>query len=232
VAVKVDKRAQAAKTRHNLLLAAAEVFDRHGYAGTNLHAVCDRAQVTKGALYCHFRSKEALAVALIEHQSLLWHQLKDDLLERRLGPTQTLIDMSFEYVRRVETDLMARVCGRLMREGALFDLTAAGQLVGWVTVVREMLRSAEREGELLVGLNLRHLAENLVAEFLGLQLLSQALTGQRDLSTRLCRFWRLRIPPLVGDGALDTLRFDPPDLVPAAAGLTIMNSGYSGTSEA
>jgi len=213
----VDKRAQAVRTRHNLLVAAAEVFDRHGFAGANLHTVCDRAQVTKGALYCHFRSKEALAVALIEEQSLLWHQLKDELLARRLGPIQTMVDVSFEYVSRVEHDLMTRVGSRLMREGALFDLTASGQLVGWVTVVRELLREAEEEGELLTELNLRHEAENLVAEFLGIQLLSQALTAQRDLPTRLCRFWQLRVPPLVTGSALRRLRLEPPELIRSAA---------------
>lgn len=213
----MDKRAQAVRTRHNLMIAAAEVFDRHGFAGTNLHTVCERAQVTKGALYCHFRSKEALAVALIEEQALLWYDLKDELLLLRLGPVQTLIDLSFEFAHRIETDLLTRVGSRLMREGTLFDLTAAGQLVGWVTVVRELLRMAEQEGELLTGLNLRHLAETLVAEFLGIQLLSQALTSQRDLQTRLCRFWRLRIPPLVDHSTLDRLRFEPPGLIRTAA---------------
>lgn len=202
---------QAARTRRSLLIAAAEVFDREGFAGANLRTVCARARVTKGALYCHFRSKEALGVAIIEHQSLLWHELRDELLERKLGSVQTLIDLSFEFAARLESDLMVRVSSRLLREAAFFDLIAAGQFVGWISVVRDLLSRARACGELREDVNLRHASEQVVAEFLGIQLISQALTGQHDLTSRLRRHWRAWAPLLVVPETLRALRFDPPE---------------------
>ncbi|TWP47285.1 TetR/AcrR family transcriptional regulator [Lentzea tibetensis] len=200
---------QAARTRRNLLLAAAEVFDRDGFAGANLRTVCARARVTKGALYCHFRSKEALGVAIIEHQSLLWHELRDELLKRELGAVQTLIDLSFEFARRLESDLMVRVSNRLLREAAFFDLVASAQFVGWISVVSDLLSQARACGELLDEVNLRYAAEQVVAEFLGVQMMSQALTGQHDLTSRLRRHWRTWAPLLVAPETLPGLRFDP-----------------------
>lgn len=200
---------QAARTRRNLLIAAAEVFDRDGFAGANLRTVCDRARVTKGALYCHFRSKEALGVAIIEHQSLLWHELRDELLKRELGAVQTLVDLSFEFAGRLESDLMVRVSNRLLREAAFFDLVAAGQFVGWISVVSDLLSQARACGELRDEVNLRHAAEQVVAEFLGVQMMSQALTGQHDLASRLRRHWRAWAPLLVAPETLPGLRFDP-----------------------
>lgn len=202
---------QAGRTRRNLLIAAAEVFDRDGFAGANLRTVCARARVTKGALYCHFRSKEALGVAIIEHQSLLWHELRDELLKQNLGAVQTLVDLSFEYAARLDSDLMVRVSGRLLRDSTFFDLAAAGQFVGWISVVRDLLGRARACGELREDVDLRHTAEQIVAEFLGAQLMSQALTAQKDLSSRLRRHWRSWAPLVVEPRMLRELRFDPPE---------------------
>ncbi|HSA51569.1 MAG TPA: helix-turn-helix domain-containing protein [Yinghuangia sp.] len=47
-------------TTAELLAAARELFATDGYAATSLDAVCLRAGVSKGALYHHFRNKEAL----------------------------------------------------------------------------------------------------------------------------------------------------------------------------
>ncbi|HEX6345326.1 ScbR family autoregulator-binding transcription factor [Umezawaea sp.] len=205
-----DGAVQAADTRGRLLRAAAEVFDRHGFAGARLQAVCAGANVTKGALYCHFPSKEALAVALVERQSLLWRDLADQVLAGRTRPAQALVDLSYAFADRVDHDLTARVGTRLLHEGALFDRTAAGQLMGWVAVVRDVLRRADRAGELRGGLVLRHVAEQVVSGLLGAQLLSQAFSARQDLRVRLGRFWRATLPQLVVPHVLDALRFDHP----------------------
>lgn len=45
---------------------AIELFTKRGYAGTSLDEVAGRARVTKGALYHHFRGKQALFEAAFE----------------------------------------------------------------------------------------------------------------------------------------------------------------------
>jgi TetR/AcrR family transcriptional regulator, transcriptional repressor for nem operon len=52
--------------REGLLDAAQDLLRERGYEGAGLDDVCGRAGVAKGALFYHFASKEALAVAAVE----------------------------------------------------------------------------------------------------------------------------------------------------------------------
>ncbi|GGO90699.1 TetR/AcrR family transcriptional regulator [Wenjunlia tyrosinilytica] len=54
------QRERSEATSGDLLDAARELFARDGYAATSLEAVCERAGVSKGGLYHHFRNKEDL----------------------------------------------------------------------------------------------------------------------------------------------------------------------------
>ncbi|MFD9705497.1 ScbR family autoregulator-binding transcription factor [Lentzea sp. NPDC059081] len=195
-------------TRERLLRAAAEVFDRDGFARSSLTAVCARADVSKGALYCHFRSKEALGVAIVEEQSLLWHRLRDEQLAVEESPVQALVSMSFAFVGRLETDLTVRVSAKLLREAVFFDVVAAAQVIGWVTVVRDLLTLSRDRGELRPEVNVRHTAEQVVAELLGLQFVARALTGGTDLRTRLSRMWRASTSAFVTESVHARLRFE------------------------
>lgn len=59
---------QRARTRADLLAAAAQVFARHGYHGTSVDMVAEAAGYTKGAVYSNFTSKEELFLALLEER--------------------------------------------------------------------------------------------------------------------------------------------------------------------
>ncbi|MBS0394900.1 MAG: TetR/AcrR family transcriptional regulator [Proteobacteria bacterium] len=53
--------------RQKLLEAALALVREQGYAATSVDELCQRAGVTKGAFFHHFRSKDALAVAAAEY---------------------------------------------------------------------------------------------------------------------------------------------------------------------
>ena len=48
---------------------AVDLFNEIGYPATGLGDIIERAEMTKGALYYHFDSKESLATAIIEEGS-------------------------------------------------------------------------------------------------------------------------------------------------------------------
>jgi TetR/AcrR family transcriptional regulator, transcriptional repressor for nem operon len=58
--------ARPARSREPLLDAAEELFLARGYDGTQLDLVCERAGVSRGGLFYHFDSKEALAEAAVQ----------------------------------------------------------------------------------------------------------------------------------------------------------------------
>jgi AcrR family transcriptional regulator len=59
------RAAQGRATRGQLIEVATRLFAEHGYEGTSIEAVLSAAGVSRGALYHHFRGKEALFEAVV-----------------------------------------------------------------------------------------------------------------------------------------------------------------------
>jgi len=63
----VNRRSeQGQATRDHLVAVATELFGRRGYEGTSIEAVLEAAGVSRGSLYHHFASKEALFEAAMQ----------------------------------------------------------------------------------------------------------------------------------------------------------------------
>jgi len=59
-----------AEQRHRILAAAAHCFARDGFHGTSMQKICTEAQMSPGALYRYFPSKESIIAAIIEVERL------------------------------------------------------------------------------------------------------------------------------------------------------------------
>jgi AcrR family transcriptional regulator len=66
--VKSRREMYSEATRAALLEEATALFARRGYAGTSLEDVASASQVTRGAVYHHFASKQALFEAVLDGQ--------------------------------------------------------------------------------------------------------------------------------------------------------------------
>jgi AcrR family transcriptional regulator len=79
-------RAESKDQTHRLLVDAAErVFVRLGYQGATLDVIAAEAGFTKGAVYWHFRSKEALFLELLA-----------DGMKRNAGDAEQILTMLAE----------------------------------------------------------------------------------------------------------------------------------------
>ena len=63
------RQARSEATRRRIITSAVELFNEIGYPAAGLGDIIERAEMTKGALYYHFDSKESLATAIIEEGS-------------------------------------------------------------------------------------------------------------------------------------------------------------------
>jgi len=63
---KQPRQARSRQTLAAILTAAAQVFERRGYAGGTTDAIAERAGVSVGSLYQYFPNKDAILVALME----------------------------------------------------------------------------------------------------------------------------------------------------------------------
>jgi AcrR family transcriptional regulator len=64
--LKEPKQARSRETFEAILGAAAQVFERKGYAGATTNRIAERAGVSIGSLYQYFPNKDAILVALAE----------------------------------------------------------------------------------------------------------------------------------------------------------------------
>ena len=64
---KRPRQERARRTVAAILEAAAQVFERQGYASGTTDAIAERAGVSIGSLYQYFPNKDAILVALAEH---------------------------------------------------------------------------------------------------------------------------------------------------------------------
>lgn len=109
------ERSAAMRTR--LLDATIECLVTYGYAGTTTPRVAERAGVTRGAQIHHFRSKEDLVVAAIEHlaQQRVQASMREfGLVETSSDPVSTVLEFLWEshqgpmFVATVELWVAAR----------------------------------------------------------------------------------------------------------------------------
>ncbi|MGW4521871.1 ScbR family autoregulator-binding transcription factor [Amycolatopsis sp. NPDC004378] len=203
--------ARGRRTREELVDAAAAIFDRVGFAGSTLELVCAEAAVTKGALYCHFPSKAALAAAVVERYCPVWWDLAARLSARQSSPVQVLVGLTFEVARRLQHDPGYRASVRLPLHAELADVLAPAHFLGWLAVVRELLRGARHAGELRGDVDVPAAAESTVAEFAGTHLLVRATAGEQDLAGRVRAMWRQRLPGLVEPGTSARVRLEAPE---------------------
>src|SRR3546814_8902106 len=87
--------------------AAGEVL-RLGYANASLSEIIAESQVTKGALYFHFGSKEELARAVIDEGSARFDAKCELWLDRRTPALESLIGISSVIVDIGAHDAMVR----------------------------------------------------------------------------------------------------------------------------
>lgn len=64
--------------RHKILVAAEQEFALHGFAGTRVQHIADRAELPKTNVLYYFKSKEGLYLALLEDILSLWNGQFDE----------------------------------------------------------------------------------------------------------------------------------------------------------
>jgi AcrR family transcriptional regulator len=188
------------RSRRSILEAAAYEFGERGYDAASTNEILARAGLTRGALYHHFPSKEAIAAALVEaHSEAL-------VVPDQPVKLQAVIDLTLEFSRRLQTDAVLRAGVRLAVEQSSFSASTQTPYNQSITVVEDLLRQAEKQGELLPGADLSEVAATVVGAFTGLQVMSRAYSDRRDLPARISALWRLLLPGLAAPGMLPRLR--------------------------
>ncbi len=181
---------RAVRTREVLLRAAAEVFDEVGYTRASITRIIDRAGLTAGAVYFHFKSKEGLAHAVIHEQA------RDLEFPEGEPGLQHLIDMTAYLAAEMQRNTLLRAGVRLAVEQNEVDLHEYAIYEWWAERFRRELVAARARDQLLPGVDEATFASLLVAAYTGTQIMSQLSTGRADLPARISAMWHCLLPAL------------------------------------
>ncbi len=174
------KQERAGRTRQAVLLAAAHTFADAGFEAASLVDISTRAGVSKGALYFHFMSKQALADGV---RVAAWRVIASALLRSRReeGPAvQSLLDLAQQLAGLLRDDIVVRAGVQLGHPGpgGTGAPYSGGELMGvswraWTVMMRGHLDRASAAGELRAGLGSQESAELLTTVAAGLVLRSR-----------------------------------------------------------
>ncbi|HXO36027.1 MAG TPA: TetR/AcrR family transcriptional regulator [Candidatus Acidoferrales bacterium] len=135
------------RTRERLLQAASRVVYRSGFQSASLEAILAASGVTKGALYYHFDSKEALGYAIVDEiiaPDLCGKWLRP--LEGGMDPIDTLIGIVQGESVRPEDVRGGCPLNNLAQEMSPLDEGFRRRLAGVFHAWREGIAAALREG--------------------------------------------------------------------------------------
>ena len=89
------------ETRARILEAAIKLFSTHGYNKASVDEICVEAGISKGAFYHHFKTKQALFLALLDG----WLQMIDNAIKASRAKTapETFMQMTEAFPFIFET---------------------------------------------------------------------------------------------------------------------------------
>lgn len=174
---------RAIRTRRAILVAAAAVFAEVGYEAATISEILHRADVTKGALYFHFASKEELAQAVLAGQlgAIPAPPRQQLLLQQGLDEAFLLAHLLSEGDPVVQGSIRLTVDQGGPNDG----LDRRVPMSGWIAHNVELLGKAKENGELLPHIDVEAAARTFVGAFTGVQVLSKIMSNHADLPQRV-----------------------------------------------
>ncbi|MBW0017060.1 MAG: TetR/AcrR family transcriptional regulator [Mycobacterium sp.] len=206
------RQVRSEATRRKILDAAVDVFGEVGYASAGWGTIIERTGMTKGALYHHFDSKEALASAIIEEGSDALLAAFRNVSGSASPAFENMIHGTFAVANVLHSDKMARAAERLTDALSGFNDAAAHFFTSWLAEMAAQAQRAIVEGDLREDLDPQMISESLVGAMFGLRLLSNAMTPSGtngragDITGRLRQMWELVLPGIASEASLPYLR--------------------------
>ncbi len=217
------RQARALATRETILDAAAREFAAEGYQGASLSKILERSGVTKGAMYFHFASKEAMGRAVADAMKARLPEVVADLRNRGDDPLATAAHLAVGFAEILRDEVLCRAGLRVVHEGALGRERARYPYDFWEDVHVDLLVQARAAGSLRAGIDPVELARTVVALGTGVRVVCLADGGYASVRERTAAAWSVLLAGVAEPGWLErwhaaggmaTVPGEPPD-VPA-----------------
>jgi TetR/AcrR family transcriptional regulator, transcriptional repressor for nem operon len=186
-----ERRADTARQR--LIAAASRQFARRSYSVVSLDDILAEAEVTKGGMYFHFPSKQALALAIIDDLTQTSRAAATELLARKMSGLETLIDLFYLLAVQDIQDEVAQAGARLLE--TLNNTTAlpTSPWESWIEFLTALIQKAVDDGDVVDHADPGDVAKMLLALWVGMRRISD-LDHPEHYLDNLEKAWILALP--------------------------------------
>ncbi|GAA2244657.1 ScbR family autoregulator-binding transcription factor [Streptomyces amakusaensis] len=212
---------RALRTRRAIFEGAATVFDERGYESTTISEILERAEVTRGAFYFHFPSKEDLA-----RHVLAAAVTTDGVPENRLK-LQQLVDTLLLLAHRMPHEPMLRAALRMsvdLESQRLFGT----RWPDWTSLLADLLREACERGEIYQHVDEDETARLLVCSWTGVRVVCEGLPEEYDLAQEVAKLLHLILPAIAVPLVLAKLEVSAERAAELYAGLSLAGTEPAG----
>ena len=163
--------ASLATKREQILAAVTSIFVRHGFHGASMRDICSAAEMSPGALYRYFPSKDAIIEAVVEQQHERWVEAL-----RGAAPCEGFFDaLDYWTARVLEEDqvTLLPLWLEIAAEAARNERIASARRAHYellMGLIAELATRAIASGELNTAINARDVAAVVISAFDGLKL--------------------------------------------------------------
>ena len=181
-------KAEAEQTRQKILKAALDLFVENGYERTTFEDVADRIQLTKGAVYWHFKSKPDLFAELVAYMTATHYEQ----VSRVLPAPVSLDGLVAHFIERAHLIVSKPVNRKYFLMMLSLDWPAAKFIpikrrlrqlgTGPFEIIENTLADLQKKGEVLPSADIATTTAVLGALWLGLMKLKIDQCLEIDLS--------------------------------------------------
>ncbi|MGW1888051.1 ScbR family autoregulator-binding transcription factor [Streptomyces sp. NPDC001970] len=183
------RQERAIRTRRAILEAAAAVFAERGYEAATISDVLERAEVTKGALYFHFPSKEDLARGVLD-EAVTTEGVRPQSIK-----LQELVDAMLLIAYRLPREPMLSAALRMavdLESRRLFGT----RWPDWTELLAGLLREARERGETHPHLDETEVARIIVCAWTGVRVVTEGLPEEYDLPHEIATMFQMMLPSI------------------------------------
>ena len=193
---------RADTTRNRLIAAASRQFAHHPYSMVSLDDILAEAELTKGAMYFHFPSKQALALAIIDDLTEMGRTAATELFARKMSGLETVIDLVYLLAAQDTQLEVARAGVRLL--DALDNATTLPPALwrSWIEFFTTLIQKAVTEGDVIDQHDPEDIARMLVALWVGIRRISDLDQPEHYLDS-LQKAWMLALPSFTNPARID-----------------------------
>ncbi|RIA08884.1 TetR family transcriptional regulator [Flavobacteriaceae bacterium MAR_2010_72] len=182
-------------TRDKILLESKALIFKHGFSGTSIDQILDKTGITKGAFFYHFKTKNALAMALIEEFAKADMVKLNEALER----TESLKGNSLNRLLQYIQEFIDAETGQNEPPGCLYasylyepqqfepevmDHISEAILV-WRTVIGNLIEEVLKDYNSKYPTDVESLADHVTVIFEGAFIVSRALNDPNIAAKQL-----------------------------------------------